>query len=353
MRSVLGWIARIVGLAALCFAMFDVPSAYAASRGWSPWLALALGAVSFPLLPLAWHAFGERKRRAGGTTTGWDRLLFRTLVVAVLAIGGVFAAARGQMWRTMRTNALWFVPDHTAPLVADSPLFKYIPPTAYELVWLRPSPELRAQLVEAVPDLADIIGKALTPAEVVLAIGHHDEGFLLAERGSADVAELMQDLLADAARLGAPDTVNLKVTTNGDNRYMASPGWASEVGTGRPQALLDLIPRVPDDAFAIALAKQLTALGHEVDAVGYIRVRKLQLELSVDLDAADPAAARAIATTLQGLLDRELGDQPAIAPCLQASGEHHSIDADGTTVQLRASVALDQLRTLAECIGAT
>ncbi len=49
--------------AILCFAMFDVPSAYAYWRG-VPWgVALAVGVFVFPVFPVAWHVWSERNAK--------------------------------------------------------------------------------------------------------------------------------------------------------------------------------------------------------------------------------------------------------------------------------------------------
>jgi peptidoglycan/LPS O-acetylase OafA/YrhL len=62
-RKIVGRVARAVVLLVVGFALFDVPAAYVASRGASPWLALAVGLAAFPIVALSWHVVRERARR--------------------------------------------------------------------------------------------------------------------------------------------------------------------------------------------------------------------------------------------------------------------------------------------------
>lgn len=106
----------------VCVAMFEVPSSLLVARGYSPWLALGVGAAAFPLVPLGWHLAAERKRRAASsTTTGWKRLVYRTLVVAAIAFATVLVTARAHVRDALHDHLLWFLPDRTVWFPGDPP----------------------------------------------------------------------------------------------------------------------------------------------------------------------------------------------------------------------------------------
>ena len=106
----------------VCIAMFEVPSSILVTRGYSPWLALGVGVAAFPVVPLVWHVIAERKRRAVGSgTTGWSRLVYRTLAVAAMAFAIVVVTARGSVRDAMRDHLLWFLPDRAVWFSGDPP----------------------------------------------------------------------------------------------------------------------------------------------------------------------------------------------------------------------------------------
>ncbi|MCA9675116.1 MAG: hypothetical protein KC464_08785, partial [Myxococcales bacterium] len=55
-----------LALAGLGAVMFLVPSAYAIHRGLPPWAAAIVGALVFPVAPVAWHVTRERALRRDG-----------------------------------------------------------------------------------------------------------------------------------------------------------------------------------------------------------------------------------------------------------------------------------------------
>src|SRR5262249_28075200 len=83
-------IGRWILLGLWCVSLFVIPSAAVVDRGAPAWAAAIVGALSFPLAPIAWHVLAERarKRRAAAakiapkaTLTAADRFVFRTIAI--------------------------------------------------------------------------------------------------------------------------------------------------------------------------------------------------------------------------------------------------------------------------------
>jgi hypothetical protein len=130
----------VVLVAVMGIVMFLVPSAYAAARGAPVWLSAVLGGLAFPVLPLAWQIFGERRRRARmaaakapgkGVLTRGDRFVFRCLTVALVAVVPVFALGGKSALSSVWHNVGWFIP--TTPPEPAAPVLGRVPADA-ELV---------------------------------------------------------------------------------------------------------------------------------------------------------------------------------------------------------------------------
>ncbi|MGE3763529.1 MAG: hypothetical protein AB7L94_14815, partial [Kofleriaceae bacterium] len=256
-RDIVRRIPTYLACAVLCFAMFDVPSAYAFWRGW-PWgVALAIGLLVFPVLPVAWHVWSERAAKKAEKpkpkkTTGIERFLFRTIVVAIVCVGGLIAVARGRVWTALKNDALWFLPTSVGALEADSKLFAQVPPSAQMVVWLRPTEDAKALVGKVAPgtSVVEIVGAGREVEKAVDAI--------VIERGEVliPLIEKMQaTILGFTSRNGiaVPERGSIVGDENGVKTW-STPGWKSEIGTGRAP-VLELITRAPEDAFLVAVAK--------------------------------------------------------------------------------------------------
>jgi hypothetical protein len=119
-----GRISKDLVFVLVAVATFDVPASLVITRGHSPWVALIVGLTASPIVPVAWHVVGERRRRrasAKATTTGWQRLRYRTLVIAVVTCAMVLATARTHLWEALHDHFLWFLPDRTVWFAGDPP----------------------------------------------------------------------------------------------------------------------------------------------------------------------------------------------------------------------------------------
>src|SRR5262249_58018916 len=108
-------------------AMFVVASSFIVSRHWPQWLAAAVGAFAFPVAPVGWHIFSERRRRKtvaaaktapkAGLTAG-DRFWLRMLMVALLVLRPMIAIGKFGVARAVWHHALWWWPTSYEPAMA-------------------------------------------------------------------------------------------------------------------------------------------------------------------------------------------------------------------------------------------
>ena len=338
-------VVRGLVLALCCLALFDTPAAYIAARGGSPWLSLAAGLATFPITALIWHTLGERKRRrappAKPMTTGWERLLLRGATVGVLVVATLAAiAGPRRVWSAVRHHALWFLPDRTGPLVADSKLFDHVPADAEGLLWVRLDEGTRSELASALPEVAEV-SRALRVSGFLVAAGEH--GVLLAEQGDSElipwVSELVENLEDLAHEHGFPSTLlptGARATAPDGVRYLVSEGW--KLPDKRVTRLTSLVEKAPSDAFAVVVAS--SPREGVTSMVGYARVRRGTLELALAIEATEAATA---AKELGKSLDELDGNA-----CWKRLG-HSSVQVSDGRVEASLKIALEDLRTVIEC----
>src|SRR5256885_9961609 len=111
-RIVFGGLVVLLGVT-----LFVVTSAYVIDHGYNKIAAAIVGTFAFPIAPLGWHFFAERRRAkrlanaklpAKATLTGHDRFWMRFAVVALALLGPMIASSGfgvlGSVWR----HGLWF-----------------------------------------------------------------------------------------------------------------------------------------------------------------------------------------------------------------------------------------------------
>ncbi|HUS32130.1 MAG TPA: hypothetical protein VMZ53_26705 [Kofleriaceae bacterium] len=361
MKGIVGKVVRGFVLALVCLAMFDVPASYLASRGWSPWLSLAFGLLTFPILSLVWHALSEHARKKAPplkpATRGWERFLLRSTLVGVLVIGALVALAGGKrVLSGFRNHALWFIPDATSPLVADSKLFDFVPPNAEVLIWLRVTDDTRAQLGAAVPSI-ERVGKALQAEDVVAAIGK--DGFWIGEHGDAEVVGAFAELFAELQKLGKDhgldaftDSLAGSVTkAPGNVRYWVSPGWTKAVSTGRPSALVDLFSQAPDDAFLVAVTRPAPGgiakrdLPDVTSGVVYVRLHRGRVVVAIRGDFASDTEAKKRADEVRDSTAR-IEDHE----CWSVADGRAGVSQTDRTVTMELSIPLDRIESAMRCL---
>jgi hypothetical protein len=333
-----------VALAVGCAAMFVVPSACVIDRGGPRWLALAVGALAFPLVPAVWHLIAERLRRrrvaasqaakgakpAKPGLTAWDRLLLRALVVAVVALGGTWAIARGDTWHALRHHALWFTDWSEPDPIGDSELLARVPAAAEAIVWIRAG------------HTKDLLPVALSgDVELVLAFGGDEQ--LIVARGSDEV---LDQLLALSA-LGKDGGKLLRVDAPAGMRILATPGWRAR-GEARPLGLLEMLRQAPGDANAMVVAKPTTMKSFRGIStfVGWARVGDRDVEFGAEVEAVDAKAADQVAA--------RVGKLPASEDCGNRAfrdATDTSLVRDGLRFKGAAKLSLDAARGIPQCMA--
>lgn len=364
-RDVVRRIPTYLACALLCFAMFDVPSAYAYFRGAPWWLALAAGLLVFPIAPVAWHVLSERKAKRAEKpkprkTKGIERLLFRTIVVAVIAIGGLIAVARGRVWTALKHDALWFIPTAIGSLEPDSKLLIQVPPSAQIVVWLRPTDDANA-----------MVGKIAPGTEVTetVAAGRGNTEAMVIERGDLliPLIETMQStILAFTAKSGVtiPEHGSI-VNDSGGVKTWSTPGWKTEIGTGRAP-VIDLIERAPEDAFLVAVAKWApkpasttepakSEVAYEIAArgatiVAWARAPRERLEVDVRIEVADEATAIEAREEIGREVAKAEKNEGKKIACWRNHSDELFVRRDGSTIHARMAIDVDGIKGLFVCL---
>ncbi|HEY0253430.1 MAG TPA: hypothetical protein VGC41_17975, partial [Kofleriaceae bacterium] len=159
--------------------MFTIASAFVVARGYPKILAGVVGALAFPVLPVAWHAWGERRRKQRfaeaaatpkgkqpkqGNLTGRDRFWLRFIGVAIVILGPMIYVARASIVKSTIDHALWFMPEFVPGIgsLGEGP--------KHDLSRVEP-------LLRRVPGDSELVVIAMPPTlngEAMLAIGNHD-----------------------------------------------------------------------------------------------------------------------------------------------------------------------------------
>jgi len=359
--------------AILCFAMFDVPSAYAYWRG-VPWgVALAVGVFVFPVFPVAWHVWSERNAKRAEKpkprkTKGIERFVFRTIVVAVVAIGGLIAVARGRLWTALKNDALWFVPTSVGSLAPDSKLLDRVPPSAQFVVWVRPTDDANAMIGKLAPgtEVTEIVGAGRVEAKSGEAI--------VIERGALliPMIERVQTMvLAFTAQNGVTIPERGSVISNTDGvKTWSTPGWTGDIGTGRP-AVVELVRRAPDDAFIVAVAKVPqrptpdpktdaktetktdaadAVVAQGVTVVAWARAPREQLEIDATIETANEAAASQLLDEANREIAKTEKTHGKEMACWRKHSDELFVRREGAKLHAHMSIDVDGLKGLFTCL---
>ncbi|MDB4959476.1 MAG: hypothetical protein JWO36_7045, partial [Myxococcales bacterium] len=122
---ILGRIVRIAWISAMVLVPlfgFWLASSLAAYQNASQWVALLVGLLLFPIVPVAWDlVFVWRRSRKPATKavlTRLDRLVIRTLVVNGLFLGGMFYAKPHVAFRALAVRGDWVLDGHDGPVAS-------------------------------------------------------------------------------------------------------------------------------------------------------------------------------------------------------------------------------------------
>lgn len=314
-------------MGSLCLALFLLPSAWIVHHGWSRWLALAVGLLVFPALPLVWHLVGERRRKRDevkSTLTARDRFFLRLVAVALVAIVPLVVFARGRTWTAVKQNWAWFLDwgggegdgaggwesASGAPITGDARLVTYLPDDAEVVIWLRVTRQFLDSMARQFGGEAEKPDPD-APQEVMIAL--RKNGFLALVRSRkgldeipAEDREKLERELADTL-FGGRRIRLLIYSAQPDLHVVVTEDWDAAVraraaGTRpAPAELLSLLERTPDDAPLIAAARGAAVAGVIVErGTGHLRIADEGLRVEMDMQLASATAA--------GVLRRAVSD---------------------------------------------
>jgi hypothetical protein len=348
---VFGVVATLVGAIG-----FVVASAYLVLRGQPHWLAAAVGALAFPVGPLAWHLIGERARRrklaaaktpSTSTLTAGDRYWLRFAAVALLVIGPMVAIGKLDVVRGVWRHGLWWWPTHHEPTTTHGGPLSAIGTGAQRTFEVYGTP------LQRVPSDAELVIYAQSAPDdkdqgrAVIAYG--DRQFMFAGEGTGLRLDDPEKKIAqlNEARDVVPwlpiDEIAL-VSHSDTSMVAASAGWRSRVtlpGTGPTTEIMRELGRAPKDALVVAGFVPRTTRDVLSTRAGAAWLAKQGEQLVVEgrVEALDEAAAKKLVADLTRALRDAAGSVPE--SCREQVGklvDAIQLDQSGAIVTGRVAV---------------
>lgn len=321
-RFVFGLVATLVGAAA-----FLIASAYLVFRHQPHWLAGAVGALAFPVLPVTWQLLGERKRRkrqaqekkpSTSTLTAGDRYWMRFLAVLVLVLGPMIAIGKLDVLRATWKHGLWWVPKHYEPTTSHGGPLSLIGAGTPRTLDVIGTPLAR------VPSDAELVIVMQTPpgekdeARGVMAWG--DRQLLVAAEGKLDMKEKPEDAIAelnkDRDKIPWLPTDEIQLVEHDDSHVVAATtGWRARAivpGMGPSSEIMRELGRAPKDAFFVAgfVPKTTRDVLSTKAGAAWLAKSGDNLVLEGRIEANDEAAAKQLVSEATRALDKAAHDVP-------------------------------------------
>jgi len=326
------------------------------SRDQPKWLAAAVGALGFPVLPLAWQIFGEHRRKRAiasaktppkSTLSAGDRYVMRAFVVTLAVLGPMFVAGRFGVLRGAWNNKTWFLPEDLGSYseasgnASKTGLLSLVPADA-EVVVVVHEPEKDGK-------------KAKTG---VFAYGDHQ--LLIAAPNDKVEAENFDDKLKELndQREKIPfikiDPV-VKVSSDSNGFVLAGERWKSKVsasGPGPSAALRRELDRAPDNAVVAAAfvpKGSLATLGIRA-AAGWLLMSEEKMVVDARVEVVDPAAADKVLAEARSAWNTKGSELPA--KCrdeVDQIADRIQIERNGAIVTFHVEVPTDKLLGLMFC----
>lgn len=301
--------------------LFIVPSAWLYARG-VPWVLCAIGgALAFPLLPVGWHLWAERKRAKAAAVptkgpvkpkttalTGGDRFTMRLITVAVVALGPLLFFRFGQTLRAVRDHGAWFIPKAPpAPRTfkGDQRVIDQVPGDAEVVFWMRNFDGL---------GLGDEKSKKAEPQPDEILVAYRDGDMLVVVRGPEKIFSEIDDKALDEMNAQITKQTFLPIkgkfvarTRAKDLLVIVTDGWAQSAddraagkSTG-PTAILERLNGAPSDAVIISAASPSRPIaGLTINgAQSWLRISKTDIRLDGEVFVTDKAAATTVADAVR------------------------------------------------------
>ena len=345
-RSIFGVLVVVFGAL-----LFLVASAFIIDRGYPKVLAGIIGGLAFPVLPVAWHIWGERRRKARlaeakkpgrSQLTGRDRFWFRFIGVAIVIVGPMVAMQKFGVVRAAVKHGLWFVPEVKPGLgmVGGGERRK--------LDRLDP-------LLQRVPGGATTV-IVYTPGESGAGLVAFDDRNVMAS-AQGDLGREPATALESVNRLFAAQhfvlTDKLAMVFNRDLSLAASKGWESKVEPA-PNAMPASLRRELERASSDSLWSAAHTPEHDPDVraeAGWVTKRGTEYVIEARIEATDVGHAYGLIQQLRQL-DAKVKSLALPADCLAGVAKLSpklELSQYGAIVTLRATVDQDFVRDVERC----
>lgn len=335
----------VFGLAVSLFA-----SAYLVSRDQPKWLAAAVGALAFPVLPVLWHVLGERRRRQRlandktppkTTLAPGDRYLLRAFVVAAVVLGPMFAIGKFAVVRAAWDYKLWFLPDNFDRIDGADSLFAHIPADADAVLIIRERDDDKKFGVVAYGDrqLAVIVPKHPkfedTQVEQIKQIKQIND-----QRSKVPFVKIDA---VDAVALGTQWFA------------FATDRWQSAIraeGAGPRAAIKQELSNAPASALVSLAYVPATPTGGIQKLSGWVIQKATNEKLTVEgkLEAVDAPSAERLLETTRALWKVQKSEWPeACRDEISKLADKAEIERKGATITLQLTIEPEQLMGVMMC----
>jgi hypothetical protein len=353
-------------VAVLGAALFWIASAYVIDHEHGKILATVVGAFAFPVAPIAWHLFAERRRRARvaaaktppkSTLTGIDRYWMRFVVVALAVLGPMFAVSKftvlGAVWR----HPLWFIPDSPPDISAIGTGAQRDFKDAEKLLKRVPSDAELVIVAHQDADAGKAGGSAVFAWGARQAMLAADSSLRDADKSVSDQVDALNDARGKMPWLPFD---KLSVISSSDPVVVASDGWKTKVdppATGPSEELLGELRRAPQNAVFVAAITPRTKLTAKDLDPSTIRHGVLWLTSGDDklvfagrIEAVDAATATKLTGEIDDVLHGKTTDIPEScrAPVAKII-DHFTIQHDGAIVTARLEIPSQSIMELMFC----
>jgi hypothetical protein len=354
--KVIFWFGAVVfGALAFLFA-----SSYLIWRDQPRWLAAAVGALAFPVLPVAWQIFGERRRKkviAASKTpppkdalSSSDRYVLRAIAVVLVVIGPMVAVGKLDVVRAAWKYKTWFVPEDPGSYsepggsASKTAFLKFVPDEAELVIIGHEDPK------DAKPGKDPGFGMLAYGDDQIVVVANDDKG----EDIDAKIKSFNDDD-RDKIPFLKVDRV-ARVKSDGDTIIVASERWTSKVsssGAGPNAALRTELDRAPDGAQLVAAFVPRKGkhddLGIRSGAAWLVSTDE-KLTVDARVEVLDVAAADKVVTEVKTKWNAKGSDLPA--KCrdeIDQVLDRVRIERTGTLVTFHVELPKDKLLGIMFC----
>ena len=336
-----------IGLVVFGLLVFMVASAYLVSRDQPKWLAAAVGALAFPVLPVLWHVLGERRRRIRlaaektppkTTLAPGDRYLLRAVVVAAAVLAPMFVIGRFSVIRGAWENKAWFLPDDFDAIDSADDLFAHVPADADAVLLIREHDN--------------------TKKAGIVAYGNHQLA-MIAPAASTDTessADKIAQLNEQRSKIPFIKIEKLETVSLGKQMFaVATERWTSAIkvaGAGPRMAIKTELEKAPSDAVISLAYVPAKPVDGVVKLTGWVLQKAVNEKMTIEgrVDAVDAVAAEKFVDMMRALWKVQRSELPeACRDEVSKVSDAVELERKGAVVTFRLGLEGEQLVGLMLC----